>query len=48
MLSATPSKLLGLDCKGSIELGKDADLLILDSDFNIKDVMVGNLKIAKL
>jgi dihydropyrimidinase len=30
LLSATPARLFGLDSKGSIEVGKDADLVIFD------------------
>lgn len=41
MLSATPSKLLGLENKGSIEIGKDADLVVVDSKFNLKKVILG-------
>jgi len=39
-LSANPARLLGMDDKvGSLEPGKDADLVILDTDFGIKGVM---------
>ncbi|MFJ4369852.1 N-acetylglucosamine-6-phosphate deacetylase [Streptomyces chartreusis] len=39
-LSANPAKLLGrYDRIGSLEPGKDADLLVLDSDFDLKGVM---------
>lgn len=41
MLSLTPAKLVGADDrKGSIEIGKDADLVIMDSDLEIKQVYV--------
>ena len=41
MMSLTPARLLGIDNrKGSIAEGKDADLIIFDSDVNIKKVMV--------
>ena len=37
MASATPAKLLGIyDRKGSIAVGKDADVNLLDAQFNIK------------
>lgn len=42
MASLTPAKAIGIDKnKGSIEIGKDADLLLLDKDINIKASIVG-------
>ncbi len=42
MLSLTPAKRMGVDDKkGSIEVGKDADLVLIDKDLNVKQVMVG-------
>ncbi|WP_128984995.1 N-acetylglucosamine-6-phosphate deacetylase [Streptomyces roseicoloratus] len=39
-LSANPAKLLGVyDRVGSLEPGKDADLVVLDEDFELKGVM---------
>ncbi|MDX3750839.1 N-acetylglucosamine-6-phosphate deacetylase [Streptomyces sp. AK08-02] len=39
-LSANPARLLGMyDQVGSLEPGKDADLVLLDADFTIKGVM---------
>ncbi|MEU8824287.1 N-acetylglucosamine-6-phosphate deacetylase [Streptomyces sp. NPDC048636] len=39
-LSATPAKLLGLDGRvGSLEPGKDADLVVLGPDFHLRGVM---------
>ncbi|OUD01069.1 N-acetylglucosamine-6-phosphate deacetylase [Streptomyces swartbergensis] len=39
-LSATPARLLGMsDRIGSLEPGKDADLLLLDADYDLKGVM---------
>ena len=36
MASETPSKIMGVyDRKGSLQKGKDADILILDQDLNI-------------
>lgn len=39
-ISANPAKLLGMyDTVGSLEPGKDADLVVLDADFALKGVM---------
>jgi N-acetylglucosamine-6-phosphate deacetylase len=39
-LSATPARLLGMDDRiGSLEPGKDADLVLLDADYELKGVM---------
>jgi N-acetylglucosamine-6-phosphate deacetylase len=39
-LSVNPARLLGLsDRIGSLEPGKDADLVVLDADFDVKGVM---------
>ncbi|WP_309063450.1 N-acetylglucosamine-6-phosphate deacetylase [Streptomyces sp.] len=39
-LSANPARLLGMDDRiGSLEPGKDADLVVLDADFALKGVM---------
>ena len=41
MASLNPAKLLGLAYrKGSIALGKDADLVAVDEDFKVKLTMV--------
>jgi len=45
LLSATPSRLLGLDSKGEIVIGKDADLVAFDQDFNLKVVFKDGFKI---
>ncbi len=39
MASQTPAKVMGLDDRGSIEIGKRADLVIMDKKHNIKEVM---------
>lgn len=42
MMSLTPAKIMGLDSrKGSIEVGKDADLVLFDDNINVKQVFVG-------
>ncbi|GAA2958882.1 N-acetylglucosamine-6-phosphate deacetylase [Streptomyces enissocaesilis] len=39
-ISANPARLLGVDDRvGSLEPGKDADLVVLDADFTLKGVM---------
>ena len=39
-ISANPARLLGVhDRVGSLEPGKDADLVVLDADFKLKGVM---------
>lgn len=45
MISLNPAKLMGVDNrKGSIAIGKDADLLVFDEEINIKKIMVrGNM-----
>ena len=40
MLSATPARIAGcFGRKGSLTVGKDADIVIMDKDFNVKDVL---------
>lgn len=39
--TSNPARLLRLPRKGSIQVGADADLVILDKDHQIRDVMVG-------
>jgi len=42
MMSATPAKNIGIfSTKGSLSIGKDADIIILDDDINISTVIVG-------
>lgn len=39
-ISANPARLLGVyDKVGSLDPGKDADLVVLDADFTLKGVM---------
>lgn len=41
MMTLTPAKVIGIDDKtGSLEVGKDADLVLFDNDINIAGVMV--------
>ena len=41
MLSGVPAKIMGYDDRGSIEVGKRADLLLVDLDLNITKVILG-------
>ncbi len=42
MASTVPSRIQGLTAKGSIEVGKDADLVLLDDDLNVtKTILMG-------
>ncbi len=41
MVSLTPSSLINMQgCKGSIQVGKDADLVVLDPELTVRQVMV--------
>lgn len=45
MMTLNPARILGIDDrKGSIEKGKDADLVIFDDDINVSSVYVGGVK----
>lgn len=40
--SLNPASVLGIDgSKGSLEIGKDADIIITDSEFNVKKTIIG-------
>jgi N-acetylglucosamine-6-phosphate deacetylase len=42
MATLTPATILGVESElGSIEVGKRADLLLLDADLNVRRVWVG-------
>ena len=43
MLSMAPAKLLGLESKGSVEIGRDADLVVFDKELNFKNAIIGGL-----
>ena len=39
-----PATAIGVaDKKGSIEVGKDADIVILDNEFNVKKTIIGGV-----
>ena len=44
LITLNPAKIMGLDTKGEIKDGFDADLVIFDSDVNVKHVFVGGEK----
>ena len=47
MASTNAAKMIGFaDSKGSLEEGKDADIVILDEDFNVKKTIVKGRIIA--
>ena len=47
MASLNPAKLLGLDAgRGSIEIGKRADIVAIDADGNIKMTIIGGRIVA--
>ncbi len=47
MASLTPAEVLGIDNKkGSLEAGKDADIVVMDKDCNVKMTMVGGRMIG--
>jgi N-acetylglucosamine-6-phosphate deacetylase len=45
MTAENPAKYIGVyDKKGSIEIGKDADLLVIDGLWNLKEVFVKGIR----
>ncbi len=47
MVSHTPAKLMGIDGKkGSLEAGKDADIVVMDEAFTVKSVFVNGKKVV--
>ncbi|SEG73500.1 Amidohydrolase family protein [Paenibacillus sp. UNC499MF] len=41
MASGTPARILGLDRKGDLAEGYEADLVLLDLDYNVVWIMIG-------
>jgi N-acetylglucosamine-6-phosphate deacetylase len=47
MASLTPARILGIDRDvGSLEVGKRADLVVLDADLNVKQVYIGGQRVV--
>ncbi|MBR5253314.1 MAG: N-acetylglucosamine-6-phosphate deacetylase [Clostridia bacterium] len=45
MMTANPAREIGIDhCKGSLDIGMDADLVLFDDDINVKSVFIGGKK----
>ncbi len=47
MATATPAKVLGLDEKGRLEPGFDADIVIMDENFNVIETIVEGSTVYK-
>lgn len=48
LVSLTPACLMGIDAKkGSLEIGKDADIVCMDLDFNVQSVYVGGELVSR-
>ena len=45
LLSKNPARVMGIDSKGELKCGMDADIVIFDADINVKDVFVGGEKV---
>ncbi len=45
MITENPARLLGLESKGKLEKGYDADILVFDNDVNIEKIFVGGEEI---
>ena len=43
MMATTPASLIGAKAKGSIELGKDCDLVLWNDDFSVNTVIAGGI-----
>lgn len=47
MASDTPAKILGIGSKGRLESGYDADLVIMDNEFNVLETVVEGITVYK-
>ena len=41
LITVNPARVMGLSDKGDLAVGKDADIVVFDSDINVKNVFVG-------
>lgn len=48
MATQTPADLLGLAGKGRLEVGADADLVVLDADWRVSETIVGGRRMARV
>ena len=46
MLSATPAKIFGLN-KGKLEVGLDSDIVVLNKDFEVQKIFIGEVYTTK-
>ena len=47
MASLTPAERTGIaDLTGSLDVGKQADILVMDAGLNVVDVFVGGLRVS--
>ena len=47
-VTVNPARILGIESsKGSLEAGKDADIIIIDQDFNIKNTIIAGNSVYK-
>ena len=45
MMTEVPAKIMGLDKKGTLCAGYDADMVVFDDNINVTDVFVGGCKV---
>ncbi len=45
MITEIPARIMGLETKGSLCAGYDADMVVFDDDINVSDVFVGGCKV---
>jgi len=45
MITETPANIMGLDSKGKLAKGYDADVVVFGDDFSVSDVFVSGKKV---